>query len=439
VEPILTRAEQLRQALEDFVLEAEGDLAVSLETFSAKRLAQSPGVNTETILLLFLLQGRVNGKTPIELFLENEADLSEGDRQLLTSWQNSIIGIFVVIETSADGFQLQNWMTQKPYTVRLKNALEKQQLNRIKVGEIIVAPISQVTDTDWIFSTSCTILGKLGKPKLAVAIGNFKQNYPDYLYADAPELLEAAWSSVEWYHEQFLNFFGTQEIILPGYQLEKKLTEFQDVIHQSRLASAGIDSSKSLSELAQQAGISTEEIAEAATAMGTDTKTVNKLLNNPTASKMMAPQIQLPPEIKKASEVTVISHPRWGQVFLTSYTQLRSLLANPSPENSANLSNLIKEAFQKPEYNPYIWQLLAKTYPSQLEESLRQELNNPNFQLKSDLSELLQKFGKPIQPQLPEIASVPLHLHNLFQDAVLEVNNKQKVKNKDRERKGFGT
>ncbi|PSB03009.1 hypothetical protein [Merismopedia glauca] len=439
MEDILTRSEQLKQALEDFVLEAEGDLAVSLETFSAKRLAQSPGVNTQMVLLLFLLRGRVNGKTPIELFLESELDLSQGDRQLVSNWQNSIIGIFVVTETAEDGFQLQNWMTEKPYTVKLKNASEKQQLSRIKVGEIVVAAISPVTDSDWIFSSSCTILGKLGKPKLAVAIGNFKQNYPDYLYADAPELLEAAWSSVEWYHQQFMDFFGTDEIVLPGYQLEKKLTEFQALINENRLASAGIDSSKSLSELAQEAGISAEEIAETAAGMGTDAKTVNKLLNNPAASKMMTPQIQLPPEIKKASEVTVISHPRWGQVFLTTYTQLQSLLANPSSDNTATLSNLLTEALRKPEYNAYIWQRLAEKYPSELENSLRQELNRPNFLLKSNLPDVLEEFGKQINPQLPEIASVPLHLHNLFQEAVLEVNNKQKIKNKNQVRKGFST
>jgi len=37
-------------------------------------------------------------------------------------------------------------------------------------------------------------MGKLGS-KLAVAIGNFKENYKTALYSDAPELLEQAWQS----------------------------------------------------------------------------------------------------------------------------------------------------------------------------------------------------------------------------------------------------
>lgn len=438
MDDILTRAERLKQDVEDFLLDAEGDIAVSLETFSAKRLTQSPGVNNQTVLLLFLLKGEVNGKTPIELFLESEPDLSSAERELVSKWQDSIFGIFAVSEITQDGFLLQNWMTEKHYLVKLTAENQKQQLSRVQNGEILVAAIAPIADNSWMFWVNPDILGKLGKPKLAVAIGNFKQNYPDYLYADAPELLEAAWSSVEWYHQQFLEFFGTDEIALPGYQLEKKLSEFQEAIAQNRLASAGIDTSKSLSELAQEAGVSTEEIAEAAAEMGTDAKTVNKLLNNPGASKMMTPQIQLPANIKKAADVTVISHPRWGQVFLTNYSQLIASLTQPDLETTVNSSISITEILKEPEYHRNIWERLIEKYPSELENSLRQELKRPHLQLKSDLNSIIEEFGKPINPSLPEIASVPLHLHNLFQEAVLEVNKKQKAKPKNQARKGFG-
>jgi len=45
---------------------------------------------------------------------------------------------------------------------------------------------------------------------------------------------------------------------------------------------------------------------------------------------------------------------------------------------------------------------------------LQTALERPNFQLDSDLDALLQEFNKPTEPELPEIASVPLHLDNLF-------------------------
>jgi hypothetical protein len=54
------------------------------------------------------------------------------------------------------------------------------------------------------------------------------------------------------------------------------------------------------------------------------------------------------------------------------------------------------------------------------------------------LEPLLQDFGKSLEPELPESASVPLHLHTLFQEALQEVQKSQsKRKPKAKTAKGF--
>ena len=68
---------------------------------------------------------------------------------------------------------------------------------------------------------------------------------------------------------------------------------------------------------------------------------------------------------------------------------------------------------------------------------LQTVLKRPNFQLERDLDALLQEFNKPIEPELPEIASVPLHLDNLFQAAVAEVD-KTKSKSNSKKKTGVG-
>jgi hypothetical protein len=88
--------------------------------------------------------------------------------------------------------------------------------------------------------------------------------------------------------------------------------------------------------------------------------------------------------------------------------------------------------------NAYIWHRLAQKYPTQLEKVLQDFLQCPEFSLSNDLDTLLQEYGKPIEPELPEIASVPLHLHNLFQEALAEVNkSKPKGKGEKQPVKGF--
>jgi len=435
VDAILKRAGELKQCLVDFVLEAEGDLATSLERYSAEQLARSPqqGVHQQDLVVdRFLTEGRVGAKTPIDLFLEQHPDLAVGDRELLQGWHRAFIGLFAVTQVLTDGFEVMNWLTAKVYTAKFVTSDIPKELDRAKLGEILLTRIAPVDETCWMFSGPCTAMGNLGKPKLAVAIGNFKQNYRAALYSDAPELLAEAWQSVEHYHQDFLAFFGSDEVTLSGYQLGKKIAEFQAVLTQKQLAEAGIDESKSLAEIVSEAGVDEAEIAAVAKTMGTDAKAVEALLKSKeSAAKMMSPTVELPPELKKAEHVTVLAHPRWGQMFLPTYTQFKELLTAADWQSVKGAEKLVRKYLEDPSINAFIWHRLATEYPAQLEAMLQAYLQRPTFKTERDLDGLLQEHKKPLEPELPDIASVPLHLHNLFQTALSDVS-KSKAKDKDK-------
>ena len=209
---------------------------------------------------------------------------------------------------------------------------------------------------------------------------------------------------------------------MPGYQLNKKIAEFQEVIIQKRLAKAGIDDSKTLAEFAQEAGIEEEEIRAAAQSAGADSSAVSQMFDNKSTTKMVMPKVDLPVELRKAEQVTALSHPRWGQMFLPTYTQFKALLEAEDRISSEGYQKLLRYYLENQTINAFIWQRLAQQYPTQLETLLQTVLERPNFQSDRDLKALLQEFNKPTEPELPEIASVPIHLDNLFQEAVAEVN-----------------
>jgi hypothetical protein len=444
VDIILNRARELKQSLLAFVLDAEGELATSLETYSAVQLsklsnAQYQGINRNDLVIdMFLTEGKLGEQTPIELFLENQPELSESDRHLISGWQKTFTGLFGVTQVLPGGFELMNWMTAKHYIVKSNGLQAQEKLARLKEGEIVLTRIAPLPDTSWMFSGPLMLLGKLGKPKLAVAIGNFKEHHKDYLYTDAPELLEEAWQSVERYYQEFIDFFGNDEITLPGYQLDKKLAEFQDVLTQRRLETAGIDRSKSLAELIEEAGISQEEITEAIEEMGAEANTVTQVFDHKKQAKMVMSKIQLPEQLKKAEQLTILTHPRWGQIFLTNYQSFKTLLETGNWQDTPDIEKLVRQYLEDPAVNAYVWYHLAHQYTTPLEEVLRTVLGHPNFCIKQDLDALLKEFNKPLKPDLPEIASVPLHLHNLFQEALSEVNkSKPKSKGKRKAVTGF--
>jgi hypothetical protein len=441
VDVILERSHQLKQALVDFVLDAEGELAQALETYAAAQSRRGSGDSTQQDLIIdsFLTDGKVGDKSPLDLFIESHPDLEESDRSLINSWHHSFIGLFAITNILPDGFELTNWLTDKHYIVKPNNTQTLQAISRLKAGEILLTRISPVTDSYWMFSGPYTIMGKLGKPKLAVAIGNFKENYKSNLYSDAPDLLEEAWQSVEKYHQQFVDFFGTDEITLSGYHLNKKIAEFQEVITEKTLVAAGIDTSKSLAEVVEAAGIGDDEIKAAAQEFGADSNVVSQMFNSKNAnSKMVMPKVDLPAELKKAEQVTALSHPRWGQMFLPTYSKVQAILSAEDWQSVQGAEKLVRYYLEDKSINAFIWHRLAQQYPTQLENVLQTFLQRPEFRLESDLDTLLQEFHKPIEPELPEIASVPIHLHNLFQEALGDVNkSKPKSKGQQKPAKGF--
>ncbi|WP_199321326.1 hypothetical protein [Microcoleus sp. FACHB-831] len=440
VDSILLRSLSLKQALVEFVLESEGELASALEAYAAaqSRRERQDIAQRDLIIDTFITEGKVGDKAPLELFLESQPELSQSDRTLVSSWGRSFIGLFAVNQLLPDGFELINWLTGKSYIVKPNNAQTLEEMRRFKQGEILLTRISPVTDTYWMFSGPCMPMGKLGKPKLAVAIGNFKTNHKNDLYSDAPELLEEAWKSVEQYHQDFIDFFGSDEVTMPGYQLNKKLPEFQQAMTNRRLAAAGIDDTKSLDEIAEEAGISEEDMKVAAEEAGADSKTVAQLFDKKGTTKMVTPKVELPENLKKAEQVTALTHPRWGQIFLPTYSQFKAMLEASGSQVSPDAEKLVRKYLEEPTINFFIWRRLAQQYPTQLEKLLQTVLARPEFKLESDLEALLQEYNKPTEPELPEIASVPVHLHNLFQEAVAEVNkSKPKDKGKQKVAKGF--
>jgi hypothetical protein len=435
---------KLKQTLEDYLYDAEGKLATALEAYAAEKgKKNSYGAKQQSLTVdLFVTEGRIDEQTPLELFLTENRDLSNRDRDIILCWQHNFIGLFEIQTIQDDSYQLMNWLTAKTYRVYRHSAMPDKEISRWQPGEIILTIIAPLNDSEWFFFSDRVIKGKLSQPKLAVAIGEFRENYPEFLYADAPDLLEQAWDSVVVYHQEFVDFMGSDCITLPGYQLNQKIAELQKNMSQKKLAEAGIDDSKSLSEMLTESGTSEAEFTETATELGADAKAVESIIKNKNKLSMVTPKVDLPLEIKEAEAVTVFSHPQWGQMFIPTYQKFTNLLASENLDSSEAKDRETALAFtrkylEQPEINYYVWQQLKQQYPQALKQLLQKHCDRDDFNLETDLEPLLLEYNKPSQPQLPSIASVPMHLNNLFEAAVAQVQKTKSKAKKKKNKKGF--
>lgn len=438
----IERALQLKQRLIDFVYDAEGEMAIALESYAAKKGKQnSYGIKQQNLTIdLFITTETIGDQTSLDIFLASAKDLTSQYIELINLWQKNFIGLFEIQEITDNYYQLFNWLTAKTYKVYGHDAMPEKEISRWQPGEIILTILAPINNNEWFFFSDRIIKGRLSQPKLAVAIGEFRDNYPNFLYADAPELLEQAWDSVAVYHDDFVDYMGSDRITLPGYKLNQKIAELQQKMSQKKLADAGIDSDKSLSEMLAESGTSEAEFAETAGDLGIDAKAVTNTANRKLS--MMTPKVDLPTAIKQAESVTVFSEPRWGQMFLPNFIKFTDLLGSEKPETlgetfyEASLP-FISKYLEQIEANYYVWQQLKQGYPEMLEKLLQNYCHNNDFNLEVDLDKLLLKYNKPSTPQLPSIASVPIHLNDLFETAVAQVQKNKSPTKKKKKKKGF--
>ena len=336
LEELIQQQMALKSALSDFALDAEGDVATALESFSADCSSRwaKPSLSglsrSELAVDMFVTQGEVSGTPVADLFAEEQA-ASAKEKGWLSEWRRSFNGLFEIRRTQLedaqpDRYELLNWLTEKVYSVSANSNLIVEVASRLEVGEVVLARLLPVAEGEWTFSGPITVMGKLGKPKLAVAINNFRQWFPQQLYGDAPELQEAAWASVRQQYDDFVAFFGGDKVTLSGYELNKKMQTYQAAATEKSLAKAGIDSDRSLKDLVKESGASEAEIDEAMAAVGEESKAAKALLESNQSLKMVMPKIKLPDEVRRAEAVTALVDPRWGEVFLTDYSRLESLL-----------------------------------------------------------------------------------------------------------------
>jgi hypothetical protein len=438
-DPLFARAGVLWSAIIDLIQTSPG-MMTSLESFTAKQLTRNPQLDAGQRKLLvhrFAIEGEVDGKSPLDLFLATAPALTLADRKSIDSWRRSFVALLGIVQVFHNGLEVMNWLTAKHYRIQFTDESSQTAMSRLKVGDVIVAQISPIKDIDWVILTPWIALGRLGRPKLAVAVGAFRQNYPHYLYSDAPQQLAAAWESVAVYHDRFVEFFTTDEVTLSGAQLQTQIGEFQTWMVDKQLETAGIDRSKSLTDVATEAGVTDEDLQALTDTLGV---TEDRAAQVKTAAmdKMVSPTVELPAQMKTAPAVTALSHDYWGQMFLVDYPRLKTTLAPVYPQYSPADLNFIRKCLADPQMNAFVWRRLAAEFPHQLETAIGQILELPNFNLSTDLDSILTKFNKYLEPDLPDLASVPLHLHELFQSAVLEVS-KEKTKSKSQPKKtGFG-
>ncbi|GAB7048204.1 hypothetical protein [Catenuloplanes indicus] len=218
---LLRRAGDLKGELVAFSQQPRYDRAAS--SFLAQYGNGLEDADEQRWMLLwdcFVLEHRLaNGRTVVEQFVDARPDLPEVEREMVLGWRDVVQGPFEVQRKDGSALVVESLVDDLTYRVRsnMGPAVFKQMPRR----SFIIARLVAVGD-EWMLSGPVqTLRGSERDIAYQLAL-DMSLRTPQAVFRN-PEKLAQAWEHQRADRARFVEFFGTDLLVVPGEQAQERL------------------------------------------------------------------------------------------------------------------------------------------------------------------------------------------------------------------------
>jgi hypothetical protein len=367
-EDLVERAGELKRQLVEFSQQPRYDRA-----FRAMLAAQGADADVEdesrAILLWdsFLLEHRLrDGRTVVEQFVDARPDLSPQDRQMLLGWRDVVSGVFEVERRDRDALTLVNFVDDLTY--RTRSTAGRSVFRRTPKRSFLLARLVAVGD-EWVFSGPMSVL-RPAEREVAVQLAlDMSLRSPEAALRN-PEKLARAWELQREERQRFIRFFGTDLVLVPGDQAQRRIDEFY--------------------------AFSREEVARTAPEAARR------------ASGSHTPPMELPPDLVESETVAFIYDEDDGLGFYAEFGLVEEAFADPDLVRHRRYRELVLSYLHDDSVEPMVLRRLADRNPDKASVLFRRLLNRPRFDWIRDGEELLRSakpdyFARPPRPRITPV------------------------------------
>ena len=306
----------------------------------------------------FALQCRLpNGKTVLDQFLASRPDLSAADRDMVRGWHDPVEGFFEIRGKDQTSIVLLNLLDDLEY--RTYSNMGPAPFRRLPKGSFLYArlvPVSPVPGA-WLVSGYMSTFPKSGAAQIAQVAIELAATRPELVFRN-PEKIEQGWKQMREDRTAFIEFFGSDELVLPPAEAVERL----DAYHRHR----------------QQAVLAAHP-ERRKPRRGPDTD---------------LPPVELPAELADADTIGLIYDEIDGLNFYNDYGMLRELFADPALAADKQYSDLLRGYLGSDTVAPLPIRRLAVAHPETADAVFRKVLRKPSF-IWADHGEALLRSRKP--------------------------------------------
>ena len=183
------------------------------------------GMNFQSACFNYIFERNLNNKSILTLFLENSKKLPVSTKKIVKALMASMSSIFEVKRVLQNGFDLNNIINEKTYSV--VSLVKMTSFRGIGSGQYVVARIFKFEKAYYLLEISGVLPSSRKDDALRYSVAKIIQN-PELVYFDNPEKQKEIEKEVKEIYKKFIEFFGTDEIITTNKFADDLIGAFND-------------------------------------------------------------------------------------------------------------------------------------------------------------------------------------------------------------------
>lgn len=319
----------------------------------------------------FLLQYTLpDGRTVVETFVQEHLDLTPGERALLLGWRDVVEGLFRVDRHEGHAVLLTNLVDELTY--RTHSNMGPEQLRKLLQGSFLMTRLVPIED-EWMLSGVAQIFPARLCQDIYLAAAELTLRSPSLAFRN-PEKLARAWELQHEERRNFVEFFGTDLMVLPGSVVQERMQAFMQ-FHTNEVRDAHGQSAAERSQA--QYGSAPPPV-----------------------------DFTLPANMTEADTVGVLYDEAEGMLFLRDFGLVEETFADPETVADDRHKNAVLEYLSDSSISPVVFRRLAERSAERASAVFARVLDRPDFSWDQDGEALLRQHKAEYfeQPPLPSVA-----------------------------------
>lgn len=183
------------------------------------------GMNLQSACFNYIFERNLDNKSILTLYLENTKKVPASTKKIVKALMASMSSIFEVKRVLQNGFDLNNIINEKNYSV--VSLVKMTSFRGIGAGQYVVARIFKFEKAYYLLEISGVLPSSRKDDALRYSVAKIIQN-PELVYLDNPEKQKEIEKNVKEIYDKFIEFFGKDEVVTTNKFADDLIGAFND-------------------------------------------------------------------------------------------------------------------------------------------------------------------------------------------------------------------